>query len=698
MAFQQATRALQAMTPFGADAIQLIGFEGEEEVSRLGGFQLELISENPSLDPAQIVGQNITFVVTDNDDKTRFFNGFVNRFAAGAVNDDGIRRYRATVVPWLWFLTQTTDCRIFQDKTVIEIVEQIFQDLGFQDFSKSQVRDDHPKREYCVQYRESDFDFVSRLLEEEGVFYFFEHQNGKHTLVLSDQPGAHETVEQSPVDYPNSDHYSWSIKPHLYTWESSFEFRTGKWAHTDYNFKAPRDRLMASETGVLQLPGVDKFEAYEFPGEYEQKSVGKPLAKIRAEELACQHHLIETSSTCVSFVAGGRFKIGKHRVAKEEGKEYVIKKLTHRAFFAEAYETHGIEYRSDEPAYFNQIICFPHSIPFRPVRSTPRPVVRGCQTAVVTGPPGEEIYPDEFGRVKVQFHWDREGQYDDKSSCWIRVSQIHAGKGWGYMDLPRIGEEVIVDFLEGNPDQPIIVGRVYNGDNRPPFELPAGKTRRGNSTKTYKGAGFNEMSMDDTPGKEQLRVNAQYDMNSNVNNDQTLNVGNNQSEDVGNDQTKNVGNNRTRTVGNNESVTVGVNRDVSVGTNHSEKIGSNQSVNIGSSQSVSIGSKQSINVGSMKNETVGMISNEMVGAMKTTNVGAVYSVISGAAMNTAVGFISSEQVGMTKKIIVGSKLEIIVGASKLVMEAGGKVTIEGCEFLFSASGNVKINGSVIDLN
>ena len=353
---------------------------------------------------------------------------------------------------------------------------------------------------------------------------------------------------------------------------------------------------------------------------------------------------------------------------------------------------------ADDVLFENRFECIPADTTFRPKRLTNRPIVEGPQTAVIVGPPGEESFPDEFGRVKVQFHWDREGQFNESSSCWIRVSQVHAGAGWGMIDLPRIGEEVIVSFLEGDPDRPTITGRVYNGQNMPPYSLPDGKTRRGNTTKTHKGGGYNEMTMDDTAGAEQLRLNAMYNMNSNVNNDQTLDVGNNQSENVGVDRARTVGNNETVSVGVNQDTTIGTNKSTKVGTNHTETVGSNQSISVGSSQSTSIGSTQSISVGSMKNETVGMMSNEMVGIAKTTNVGAVNSIISGAMMNTAVGFMSTEQVGLTKKITVGSKFEISCGGSKLTMDAGGKVTITGSEFNFSASGPVKINGAIIDLN
>jgi type VI secretion system secreted protein VgrG len=324
---------------------------------------------------------------------------------------------------------------------------------------------------------------------------------------------------------------------------------------------------------------------------------------------------------------------------------------------------------------------------------------------------GQEIVVDDHARVKVQFHWDRYGKQDVDSSCWIRVSQTHAGKGWGVVDIPRKDEEVIVSFLDGDPDRPIITGRVYNGENQVPFGLKGAgdnnknKTRRGNTTKSYGGGGYNEMTMDDTDGQEQIRIHGQNNMDTTVQNDQTLTVNNNRTKTIANDETNSIGNNRS----------------TEVAVDHTEKVGSDQKV--------TVGSKQSVTVGTMKNETVGMMSNEMVGIAKTLNVGAVYSVVTGA-MNTAVGYKMAEEIGFSKTVLVGSDyslkvgsdhsvkvgknyslnvsdavaveagdvVEIKCGASKLRLESGGKVTIEGTEFLFSAAGSVKINGSIIDLN
>ncbi|MCA9192401.1 MAG: type VI secretion system tip protein VgrG [Planctomycetales bacterium] len=696
MALNHANRNLHLETVLGTNAIHVTKLRVDEEMSGMTWMQLELLSDQINIDPNSVIGTNATMAIEFSDGECRYFNGYFQSFCSLDENDKGLRYYRATIVPWLWFLTQTNDCRIFQDQTVVEILEKVFSDLGFTDFDIGKVVGEHPKREYCVQYRESDFEFVSRLMEEEGIFYFFVHSNGNHVLHLADSSIAYQECSESPVDYPRSELISHTISPHITSWEHKYQFRPGAWAHTDYNFKAPRTKLMATEKSLVGFQNAKSFEVYDYPGEYESKNTGSSLARLRMEELELDHDVAHGTSVCKSFAPGFKFKIGQHRVSSEAGKSYVFRKLIH---FAEEQN-----YESGTPTegfgYTNQFECFPEKTNFRPARNTPKPIMRGCQTAVITGPPGEEIYPDEHGRVKVQFHWDREGKYDDKSSCWVRVSQMHAGKGWGYMDIPRIGEEVIVDFLEGDPDQPIIVGRVYNGDNKPPFSLPDGKTRRGNTTKTYKGGGYNEMTMDDTPGKEQIRIHGQYNMDSVVEHDETHTVHNNRTKQIDVDE--------TMTIGNNQQLSVGVNKTVNIGSNHSETVGANQTINVGTNQSTAVGSNQSNAVGSMKNETVGMMSNESVGIAKTTNVGAVYSIISGAAMNTAVGFISAEEVGMKKytlvgseyKITAGSKFEISCGGSSIKMDSGGNITIEASSQIVLKGGGATIvmKGGIIDLN
>jgi type VI secretion system secreted protein VgrG len=550
------------------------------------------------------------------------------------------------------------------------------------------------KTEHCVQYRETDFNFLSRTLERFGVYYYFKHEANKHTLVLSDKS-----------NYPRASDAEVDLKPSIssiYTndqitsWEHAYEFVSGKFEQTDYDFLQPSTSLKtsASKSGNVSLSNNSGYELYDYPNDYVDKGDGTEESYRRMEEEEIRFNTVQGESCCKSFTAGYKFKLKSHYSCPDEaGKSFLLT---------------GVHHSASQPArstdsqtstfYSNRFVCVPDSMQYRPARQTPRPRLVSIQTAVVVGPKGEEIYTDEHGRVKVQFHWDREGRHDENTSCWIRVSQSHAGRGFGGIDVPRIGEEVIVSFVEGDPDRPLITGRVYHKESVPPFALPGEKTRSGIKTKTYKGSGYNELSMDDTPGKEQIRIHGQYNMDSVIENDETHKIGKNRTKSIGVDEVMTIGNNQKLKVGVNKTVDVGTDHTETIGANQNIKIASNQVTKIGANQTTTVASNQSNSVGSAKTETVGMMSNEMVGVMKTTNVGVAYSIISGAAMNTAVGFVSAEEVGMTKKIIVGSKLEIIVGASKLVMEAGGKVTIEGTEFLFSAKGNVKINGSIIDLN
>jgi type VI secretion system secreted protein VgrG len=537
MALKQAKRLLNLKTPLGADVLELTAFSGSEEMSRLFRFELVMISDNGAITADQIVGKNVTFDVKLPDDSPRHFNGFVSRFYAGDADRKGRRNYRAEVVPWLWFLTLAANCRIFQNMSVKEIIEKIFQDLGFSDFQTSQIKGNHPKREYCVQYHETDFNFVSRLMEEEGIFYFFKHEDGKHTLVMADQTGAYADCKEKEVDYPR-DAGSRDVKDHLTSWEHRYEFQTGKWAQTDYNFidqparseKPPANLLMTKQTTKVSLSDFKKYEIYDYPGDYEKKDQGDALTKIRMEESETTYDTVDAAGKCRTFTIGGKFKVKKHRASDEEGKSYVITYLEHSATEPGAYET-GELFGED---YFNSFTCIPDSVTFRPARITPKPTIVGSQTAVVVGPSGEEIWPDKYGRVKVQFYWDREGKRDDKTSCFIRCAQSSAGKGWGSMFIPRIGQEVVVSYLEGDPDRPLVTGVVYNAEQMPPYTLPDEKTKSYIKTNTSKGGeGYNELRFEDKKGSEQIFVHGQKDMDVRVINDSRENIGHDRSQTIG---------------------------------------------------------------------------------------------------------------------------------------------------------------------
>jgi type VI secretion system secreted protein VgrG len=514
---------------------------------------LDMLSEKESIAAKDIVGKNVTFSVEFPDGSPRHFNGVVNRFAYCG-KGDRLNMYRAEVVPWLWFLTRTADCRIFQNKSVPDIIKQVFGDLGFSDFSAGDIKGTHDPREYCVQYRETDFNFVSRLMEEEGIFYFFKHEKGKHTLVLADKTSAYKDCKDSQVEFA-APLGAPILTDQISRWEHQYSFRAGKWAQTDYNFEEPSTSLMTQANSVVKLDGNSKFEFYDFPGEYVKKNIGEGTIKVRMEEEEVEYDMVQGESYCRSFSPGGKFKLKKHQANAGECKGYVITSVRHSASAGGTYVVGS----GGESSYANSFTCIPDSVCFRPARITPKPAVHGSQTAVVVGPSGEEIYPDKYGRVKVQFHWDREGKKDDKSSCWIRVATPWAGKQWGMISIPRMGQEVVVSYLEGDPDRPLITGMVYNAEMMPPYALPTNKTQTGIKTRSSKNGGsdnFNELRFEDKKGEEDIYFHAEKDFHRVVENDDDLKVGNNQTIEIKKDRTETVKEG-------NESVTIKQgNRDV----------------------------------------------------------------------------------------------------------------------------------------
>ncbi len=661
----QDSRQLSVATNLGKDFFLLKSVSGNDRLSGLFEYELEMLCDDPSVDPAEMIGQNVTFSIQRMDGERTYYNGYISRFWCEGTSDLATG-YRATVVPWLWFLTQTTDCRIFQDRTTPEILETVFQDFGFASVNTANVRGEYDKREYCVQYRESDFDFVSRMMEEEGIFYFHHHENGKHVLYLSDGTSAYSDLEEHEVIFPDPGHVKDYLSAIL-AWQHKYRFLTGKVAHTDYSFKAPKNDLMSNEPTRIEIPMMKNLERYDYPGRFEATSGGRNFARVRMQEIEVDHDQVFGESSYVSFRTAGQFRVGTHRVPAEKGKVYVLSQVELNASVGGTYITGTGE---GEFQFQNRFVAIPSDVVFRPQRSTPTAVVEGPQTAVIVGPKGEEIFTDEYGRVKVQFHWDRRGELNENSSCWIRVSQAHAGGGWGGIDLPRIGEEVIVDFLEGDPDKPIITGRVYNGKNQPPFALPAGMTRSGMKSNTHKGSGSNEMSMDDTAGKEQIRTNAQYNMDTAVGNNQTLIVNVDRTEDIVNNDSLTVGVDKAENVGNN--------KDVKVGNNMNVDVGKKLVVNAGSSITLKCGaSRIHMNSGGVINITGTIITTA---AAANAAVAAPLTQVVGGVMLTTVGGINMMNGGVCK-----------IAAAALASVSGGKVDIV-------ASGTTAIKGGTITLN
>jgi type VI secretion system secreted protein VgrG len=674
MAFVQDTHRLAIKTPLGKNALLLRNLHGSEAVSQLFQFDLELLSEHDSISFSDVVGKNITLKIDDAQGTERHWNGFISRFSQGT-QDGRLTTYYAQVAPWLWFLTRTADCRIFQNLKVPDIIRKIFSDLSFSDF-EFRLYGSYQPREYCVQYRETDFNFVSRLMEEEGIYYFFDHQDGKHMLILADDPAANKPCPGQKTARCGLQGRGMTYKEDLITdWQYSEEFRTGAWAQTDYNFQTPSTSL------AVNLPGPNHYEIYDFPGEHQVRSDGDRLSKIRLQEQTAGVKIHRGSSTCRAFTSGFQVTLQDH-YRKDLNQTYLLTAIRHSATEGGAY---GVGTGSgEELAYRNSFECIPYSVPFRPARVTPQPFVQGCQTAVVVGPGGEEIYTDQHGRVKVQFHWDREGKKNENSSCWVRVSHPWAGQGWGAISIPRIGQEVVVDFLEGNPDQPIIVGRVYNAGQMPPFGMPGGAMISGiKSNSTKGGGGYNEISLNDTKGTELIQIHGQYDMDSKIGHDQRLQVTNNQSENIGVDKSSTVGSNKT----------------VSVGGNHTESVTGNQSITVSSNQTITVSGTHTESISGLTSQTVGSAKTETIALAKALSIGAAYQVSVGAAMNESIGGLKAEEIGAAKIVTVGGPSKEIVGASKSLTAASGITSTTPANISEKAGGSIGMTaGANIGLN
>jgi type VI secretion system secreted protein VgrG len=546
--YTQTNRPLQVTTPLGDNVLLVTGFRGSEELSNLFSFEFTLIAENSTtIDFSKLVGNGIALSVATLGEggatEWRYINGICARFSQGNRNEE-FTSYYAEVVPQVWLLTRRFQSRIFQQKSVPDILKEVLQ--GFDcDF---QLRGQYEHREYCVQYRETDFDFASRLMEEEGIFYFFKHTESGHKMIIADSSAAH-------IDVPGLTKAKYDVveggspqADYIFEWRKTQSLRAAKYSLWDHTFQQPtknleaKDSIMASvQAGTVthQLKGQasEPLEIYDFPGGYAVRFDGinpsggeqperlqkilddnKRTVKLRMEAEAAQSLTIHGSSGCRNFVAGHKFTLDRHF---DGDGDYVLVSVTHEASIGSVYRTGST---GGDMTYSNAFTCIPYQLPYRPPRRTPKPFVQGVQNALVTGPPGEEIFPDKYGRVKVQFYWDREGKKDANSSCWLRVGTMWAGKGWGSINIPRIGQEVIVAFVEGNPDEPVIVASVYNRETMPTNKLPDKKVVCGLRSNTHKGKGYNEMSMDDTAGKEKITIHAQYDMDTTIEHDESHTV------------------------------------------------------------------------------------------------------------------------------------------------------------------------------
>jgi type VI secretion system secreted protein VgrG len=550
-------------SPLGPDKLLVNSFEGTEQLSEIYHFELELVSEDFGIDWDQIIDRNVTVGIRQRDKTVfRYFNGYINRFVP-LRHEGRLAYYSAEMVPWLWYLTQTTDSLIYQEKTIVEVIEAIFQRYNFRDYDVKSLGGRHKPWINCCQYQETAFDFVSRLMEVEGVYYYFKHQVGKHTMMMVDHLSAH-----LPCPYQSSVRVEHQEGTGLFRDEDTIfvsnmtkVIKPNKYAHKDFNFEIPSHKLYY-EAPSQQFMGTSRtLEIYDYPGEFDWEKDAPDWGDLRQEELEFDRTQVSGNGNCRSMMPGYRIDLTQHD-RPEQNINYLITKVTHKGHEG----SWGAGADAGEATYENTFSTMPSSVQFRPTRKTETPNIASIQTAHVVGPKGEEIYTDDFGRVRVHFHWDRKDA-DENSSCWIRVAQPIAGLAFGHIWLPRVGQEVIVQFLEGDPDRPVITGCLYNHVNHPPYKLPDNKNWSGvktHSTKNGKPTEFNELRFVDTEGDELFVIHAQKNMQITTENDtvevvvrdRTLQIQRNQIEMVEGDKNGTVKGSLNQSIQNQMSLNV----------------------------------------------------------------------------------------------------------------------------------------------
>jgi type VI secretion system secreted protein VgrG len=623
MATTQSNRLLSISTPLGEDFLLLNRLSANEEISSLFSYDVELLHEETEpgfvttfVDAAAIIGQAAGISISQRDGTVRFLSGIFNHFSQGH-RDTRFSYYHATIVPHIWLLTQVSQSRIFQHKNVPDILREVFR--GFE--VSYELQGDFKPRNYCVQYRETDFDFASRLMEEEGIYYFFEHTDGKHKMILGNTPQSHpDCPSKSDIPYfikvEDEEDFITSVKK----WQTDFRLQSGKVTFWDYHFQRPTNKIDAEHPTLFAVGGSQNLEIYDFPAGYARKyddidrggggradvqnvfEDKQKRAEIAMQAIDSQYRVVTGYSDCSSMTAGYRFKLKNHPNT-DQNDQYIITNITHEA---EQNPTYVTDDEIEQP-YNNSFSCIAFGkTPYRPVRKTQKPIVQGSQTAVVVGPAGEEIFTDKYGRVKVQFHWDRYGQANTDSSCWIRVGQAWAGNRWGMMFIPRIGQEVIVDFIEGDPDQPIITGAVYNSATMPPYTLPDEKTKTTIKSDSSKGGGgFNEIRFEDKKGSEQVFVHGEKNLDVRIKNDSLeylgkdkhLIVKNNQFEKVHRDKHLQIVGDKNEKIDGSLSLKIGTDVDEKVGLKYALDSGTEIHLKSGVNLTLETGTNLTLKVG-----------------------------------------------------------------------------------------------------
>lgn len=593
----QDTRVAELTTPLGENRLVLLRFDGSEGLGELFDLRVDCASETPILDLSPLLGKESTVRLYTIADKTRYFSGIVVEAALTGAETQ-MYQYRLTLRPWTWLLSQATDSRIFQNKSVVDIIKEVFDTAGFSgQYDVTGLSESYKALEYCVQYRESHLDFVLRLMEQFGIYYYFKHESGKHTMMLADSVSAHKPVPDLPsADLIGMGERTRDDKEHFRGWHFERSFHTGKVTTKAYDFANP-DADMKYEKSNGGGYAHDDFEMFHYPHKYkdgEKEDVAQKFAKATLESRQALDQRRYAEGNAPSLFPGGLVRLEKSKLASENA-DYLVVGARH-SVVTQSYRSGGGA--GPDEAYSGSYVLQPKDRQFRSPQVTPRPVVHGPQTALVVGPDGEEIYTDKYGRVKLQFHWDRQGKSDDKSSRWVRVAHAWSGKEWGSLYIPRVGMEAVVEFIEGDPDRPLVVGTVYNEKNMPPVDLPANKTQRGLKTRSSKGGNpetYNEFFFEDKKDVEFVRFHAEKDFLATVEDTEQRTIKGKKRSGPG-DAARNANietGDDVLAVGNGD-------RNVTISRHHKMDVGNNQTIEVGQNITIEAGVQLVLKVGASK--------------------------------------------------------------------------------------------------
>ncbi len=702
---RQNNRLLRLSFPHddGPAAILLANrLDARESLSRDFRFVVEVLSDDENIALKDVLGRMVTIELVREDGSMRYFNGYVVEFRRDST-DGALVYYDMVLAPWMAYLRLRRDNYIFHNLSLSQQTDAIFADYPMH-AAKLQITGADPEMTYACQYDESDYNYLHRRWEAQGWYYWYEHRADGHTLVLSDDSTAAPPIDGARQDIPFQREAGSIEDDGLGDWTPVRRLVPANVALSSFDFKKPRPTRVDVPT-TNEQGDVLPVESYEYAGAYGfvDRNDGDARARVRMEEIEAVAKCFEGHGNDRTVQPGRCFDLTGHFDAAEGGDLNFL--------IVEAHHTAHNNYQDADAApshYANRIVCSRTRVPWRPGRgyNSSEPKIPGLQTAIVTGPAGEEIYTDEYGRVRVQFHWDRIGENNEKSSAWVRVATAWAGSNFGMTSIPRIGTEVIVQFLDGNPDRPLVTGMVPNADTMPPWALPANKTQSGILSRSTPGGSYetaNAIRFEDKKGQEQLWLHAEKDQLTEVEHDEDKWVGNDRRKTIDRDETSHIKRNRTETVDHEERISIGDNRTEDVGKNETITIGANRSKTVGANEDDRIGDNWSIDVGQNKTETINMASLQNVVLGRMENVGLGYNLNVGMGMATIVGVDQVTKVGNSISITAGTELSITVGQASLLMKADGTIVINGHTFsvgttdeqTFKADGNITMKGKKI---